>query len=230
MEHDFLELLSRPQMTLIMSLPANDPQMARAAWAEGADVVKVHINVDHRASKTHFGSFAEEEAGLRTILEEARGPCGIVAGGDLPSALRDYRAAAEAGFSFISLYASHMAPEILQYPRLTKMVALDCHYTLEEASALEQVGGQVLEASVMDPATYGQPLSARELLQYSAICGRTCLPVVVPTQRAIRPEDLPALRRCGVSAIMIGAVVTGSDAKSIACAVAGFRKYIDRME
>lgn len=229
MEKNLLELLRGPKMTLIMSLPANDPALARAAWEQGADVVKVHINVEHRASRTLFGTFAEERERLEQILTEAKGPCGIVAGGDLDSAVRDYPLAAEAGFSFVSLYARHMPPELLQFRPLTKMVALDHGYCVEEVMSLERVGGEVLEASVMAPDTYGQRLSAKELMQYDSICRHTSLPVVVPTQRAILPGELSALRRCGVAAIMIGAVVTGKEAQSIARAVAAFRAEIDRM-
>ena len=38
MAYDYLELFNKKKMTLIMSLPANDPALARAAWANGADV------------------------------------------------------------------------------------------------------------------------------------------------------------------------------------------------
>lgn len=229
MAKSFAELLREPPMTLIMSLPTNDPALARIAWEQGADVVKVHMNVEHRASKTVFGSFEQEKENLQQILEEAKGPCGIVAGGDLLSATRDYLAAANAGFSVISLYSRHMSPLILQHPKLTKMVALDNHFTVEEVKSLEKIGADVLEASVMDPETYGQRLSAKELLQYACICSNTKLPVVVPTQRAITPNELPSLQQCGVAGIMIGAVVTGKDALGIAQAIAEFRKHIDAM-
>lgn len=225
----YLELLAREKMTLIMSLPANDPELARVAWENGADVVKVHINLDHHASKTHFGSIQVEDAALRRILEAAKGPCGLVAGGDLELAQHDYREAAAMGFEFVSLYAKHTPIEILQSDCLLKMVALDNSYTLDEVRALRKIGGHVLEASVMDPDTYGQRLSAKELMQYQNICDNTELPVVIPTQRAIRPEELTALKQCGVRGIMIGAVVTGKSADSIGHAVAAFRKAIDEM-
>ncbi|MDO5602126.1 MAG: hypothetical protein Q4G07_05090 [Oscillospiraceae bacterium] len=229
MTPDYMELLKRKKMTLIMSLPANDPALARAAWANGADVVKVHINVQHRASKNLFGSFAQEEEALSRILAEAKGPCGLVAGGDLESALRDYEAAVKAGFSFISLYARHMPSQILSCPSVYKMAALDPGYTLEEAEDLPRIGADVLEASVMQPDTYGDPLSAKELLQYSALCRHTPLPVVVPTQRRVTAADVPLLQRCGVKGLMLGAVVTGKTVESVAASVSAFRAAIDAL-
>lgn len=217
-------------MSLIMSLPANEPKLAQIAWENGADVVKVHLNVDHHASKTHFGSFEEEKEPLLEILREARGPVGLVAGGSLEKAQRDYQAAAEAGFEFVSLYAKHTPLTILESNLMLKMIALDCEYTIEEVRALEKIGAHVLEASVMRPDTYGQRLSAKELMEYDSICSNTELPVVIPTQRAILPEEVCALKRCGVKGIMIGAVVTGKSEDSIARSVSAFREAIDNLK
>ena len=55
------------------------------------------------------------------------------------------------------------------------------------------------------------------------------VPVVVPTQRAILPEEVGALIQAGVKGLMIGAVVTGKEEASIAKAVAAFRKAIDEV-
>ncbi len=229
MKNSFVSELNRNAMTLIMSLPANDPDLAKVAWDSGADVMKVHINVTHRASKTQFHSLSQEQEHLQEILTNARGCCGFVGGDSVEAAVNDYQQAAQMGFSFISLYAHHMAPQILQFDMLTKMVALSHDYNMEQVRCLESIGGQVLEASIMDPATYGQLLSAHELMQYASICKNTNLPVVVPTQRMILPQDIPSLYRCGVRSIMIGAVVTGKTADSIARSVTQFRNAIDQL-
>ena len=63
--NEFLKLFEKNRPVLIMSLPDNDPALCRAAFEEGADVVKVHINVEHRASGTHFGRLAQEAVGAR---------------------------------------------------------------------------------------------------------------------------------------------------------------------
>jgi len=229
MKKNYIDLLRGKKMTLIMSLPANDPALARVAWENGADVVKVHINLEHRASKTLFKSFAEEQDKLNEILQSAQGPCGIVLGTDTASALRDFPLIAEAGFDFWSLYAQHVPAELLQNTSVIKMIALDSNYTAEEVRALEKIGADVLEASVIKPETYGQPLTAKEILTYAAICSNTSLPVVVPTQRYIKPNDVAVLSRCKAAGIMIGAVVTGKTADTIAKALGAFRNEIDKI-
>lgn len=94
---------------------------------------------------------------------------------------------------------------------------------------MQRVGAQVLEASIMPGAEYGFPLSLRDLMRYSALRAHTQLPIVIPTQRAIRPEELRALASIGMNGLMIGAVVTGQEEVSIRKAVRAFRNAIDRM-
>ena len=109
------------------------------------------------------------------------------------------------------------------------MIAPDYTWADWEIEGLQAVGADILEASVMHPDSYGQPLSARELIRYQYLSRLSQLPIVIPTQRAIRPDEIASLRSCGVKSLMIGAVVTGKDAQSIVDAVAAFRRSIDEM-
>lgn len=109
------------------------------------------------------------------------------------------------------------------------MAACDGSYSLDEIREMPACGTDVLEASVIPGAEYGQPLSMRDLLKYQLIAQNVSVPVVVPTQRAIRTEDVAALVRTGVRGLMIGAVVTGREASTIARAVEAFRKAIDEV-
>ena len=66
-----LQRLNNEPFTLMVSLPQNDPELARAAIRGGAQGLKIHINVHHHASGTHFGTWAEERNEIEAILEEA---------------------------------------------------------------------------------------------------------------------------------------------------------------
>ena len=224
----FVELLRQKRPTLIMSLPQNHPALCRAAFEEGADVVKVHINVEHRASGTHFGTLAQERDALEEMLSSSKGPMGLVPGASVEAAARDLEEAARLGFDFFSIYAHHM-PVNGTGVEQTWMVACDGSYSLEEVSAMETLGAGVVEASIMPGTEYGQPLCMRDLLRYRTLVQATKLPVVVPTQRLIRPSEVAALAQTGVRGLMIGAVVTGRTEESIRRAVHEFRNAIDRM-
>lgn len=225
----FVEMLKTRPMTLIMSLPANDPALAKAAFDAGADVVKVHCNVRHRASGTGFGPLAEYADTFAQMFAESKGPMGLVPGAGIEDVLRDMHAASAMGFDFFSLYAHHAPPAILSLSQAL-MAACAHDYAPGEAAGLQAAGAQVLEASVIPPDGYGQPLSLRDVMAYRRLCEASRLPVVVPTQRHIRPEELPYLRDAGVKGIMIGAIVTGKTKDGITHAVEAFRSAIDRLE
>src|SRR5574340_421796 len=80
-----LGLLAR-RPALIVSLPANSPELAGAAAEGGADALKVHLHVRHEASGTRFGDLAAERANLEGILATEL-PVGVVpgAGDDRPT-------------------------------------------------------------------------------------------------------------------------------------------------
>ncbi|HBO35132.1 MAG TPA: hypothetical protein DD633_00800 [Sphaerochaeta sp.] len=225
----YMELLAQKKPTLIMSLPENNPEFAKIAFDNGADVVKVHVNLHHHASQHQFATFEQECDKLVRILSNAKGPCGIVAGQDVEQVRKIYLDIVDLGFEFISLYAHHTPLELLRCDKIKKMIAFDNTYDLGDLRYLAQIGADVFEASVMAPDTYGQPLSSRELVTYKRICKNTGLPVVIPTQRKIRPDEMEQLMDCGISGIMIGAMVTGLLGESIGAAVAAFRKAIDRL-
>lgn len=226
----FSQMLRDREFPLVMSLPANELGMAEAAWNAGADVVKIHINVHHHASGHQFLSFEEEYPTIREMLKIAKDPMGIVLGGDPKSAQRDYDKAEKAGFDFLSLYGQNATGEILRKKGMEKMIAPDYTWKDGEIEGLSKAGADILEASVMNPASYGAPFTAYDAALYAHIVSLTNLPVVVPTQHAIEPEDVCVLRKIGVSAVMIGAIVTGRDEKGIYNTVKKFRNAIDRMK
>ena len=226
---DYAKLLKENRMSLIMSLPGNNPRWAKIAIENGADVVKVHANVHHHASNHNFGSLEEEKDALLEILSNAKCPCGIVVGQDVKVVRKEYEKAIDMGFSFISLYARHTPLQLLREKRIQKMIAFDDSYELGNLPELEKCNVNVFEASVMNANSYGLPLSLDELIKYKRICKATNLPVVVPTQREILPEEVAYLAECGVKGIMIGAIVTGKSDQTIAKSVKDFRKAIDEL-
>lgn len=227
--NEFKQMLCRGSFPLVVSLPRNDVSLAQAAWENGADVVKVHINLKHHASSTQFGSLFEEKKTLEEMLRIAKGPMGIVLGADCDAAEGALEDAISLGFDFISLYGQHVTPKVAATDKVSRMIAPDYSWADWEIEGLEEEGADILEASIIHPDCYGQRMSMRELIHYRHICHLTSLPVVVPTQCAVHPEEVCALRNCGVSSLMIGAVVTGKKIDGFGEAVAAFRRSIDAM-
>ncbi|MCL2287276.1 MAG: hypothetical protein FWC32_13060 [Firmicutes bacterium] len=220
------KILFKKPMSLIVSLYANDSNLVEAAWDNGADIVKVHMNVHHHASGTLFGNFDAEQDFFRQTIAEKRGPVGIVAGGDIQSVTRDYEKAAYCGFDFVSLYAQHMPARCLTDKRMLHAMALDYRFPIDMVPYLPT---DILEVAIIDPNGYGQPLNALDVAMYRTIASKTNLPMVIPTQRNITVADLPQLKEAGVAAVMIGAIVTGKTIDSLKKSVTAFREGIDKL-
>jgi len=220
------KLMFNKPMSLIVSLYANETNLVKTAWDNGADIVKVHMNVHHHASGTLFGSFKEEQDFFRQTIAEKRGAVGIVAGGDIESVERDYERAADCGFDFVSLYTQHMPARFLQNKQMLHAMALDYSFPLD---MIPHLPTDILEVAIIDPSGYGQPLNALDIAKYSAVASKTNLPMVVPTQRKILPSDLAGLKDIGISAIMIGAIVTGRDIENLKRSISDFRDGIDKL-
>ncbi|MEK8126440.1 hypothetical protein WMW72_00770 [Paenibacillus filicis] len=225
----FQQSLTSDKLQLYVSLPANDPALAEAALAEGADGLKVHINVGHRASGNNFGPLSAYTDTMTHIRSLFDGPLGIVPGGSLDSVREEEIEALPAlGVDFTSIYAFHMSSFLLRFPKLSRTFAIDSSFDLRLVEGAGAFGVEALEASVVPGDEYGTSLTFADLLKYRWLVQHSGLPVIVPSQRKIGSADIPALIDSGIKVLLIGAVVTGKDADGIRRAVAELRNAIDR--
>ena len=224
------QLLSRLQghpWTLLVSLPQNDPQLARAAIKGGAQGLKVHLNVEHFASGTHFGTLAQERVALREILTisaDAGINVGVVpgAGGKFAS-VEDFEELAAMGVDYFDAYPADAPAWALTQNHLDIMLAAYQGADLDEFAHFEALGMKLCEASILPHEEYGKPLTALDLARYAHLHSKLRGPIIVPSQKKVVPADVPALRRTGVKGLLIGAIVTGRDAASVEAASRAFR-------
>jgi len=211
-------LKTQDRSALVVSLPRNEVQFAEAAQAGGADAVKVHINVHHHASGTVFGSLREESKALEAIVQVGL-PVGIVPGADTAMASpEDMQKLDKMGIDFFDAYVHQMPAAMLQMEtQMSRMIALS-HHQRQTNFLLGPCADwcDLIEASIIEPNGYGQPLTVADLCDYAAICtAYPEIPVLVPTQRRITPDELSMLTKCGIRGIIIGAVVTGDEPATV---------------
>jgi hypothetical protein len=218
-------LTKRP--ALIASLPTNSPGLARAAADGGADALKVHLRVHHEASGTRFGDLATERRNLEAILATGL-PTGVVpgAGECLPTPGEMYELAAM-GLDFFDLYAHNMPAWLVGFEGLTRAIAVDHSWQPDDLAQYAGLGFELLEAAVVPHEGYGRSLSAADLAAYRRIRQATAMPIIVPTQRAIRPEEVALLTRTiGVNAIMVGVIVAGREPEGFRAATRLFAQAL----
>ena len=214
--------------TLIVSLPSNSLELAKAAVKAGADVLKVHIHVHHEASGTKFGSLAEEREVLQRIVALGAPTAIVIGAGDDIANPEEMERIQQMGFQAFDAYAHYLPPWMYKLTGIAKMAAVDNGYSPEAARDLQGLGMDILEAAIVPSAEYGQPMQPQDLVAYKALRAAVSVPIVVPTQRKIRVEDVPALfDGCEINALMIGAIVTGSEAKTIFDATKRFKQALN---
>ncbi|MEI6503354.1 MAG: hypothetical protein WCP21_20265 [Armatimonadota bacterium] len=227
-----LALLNEPgPPKLLVSLPGNDPDLAKAARDGGAAALKVHLNITHAAAGLHFGTLAEEAAAIETILALGL-PVGIVPGDAgamvTPGELTQLAAM---GIDFCDVYLGAMPAWMLSAPPLAMMAAVgsaDFLHAERLRSLGELASVAMVEASLVAHDGYGAPLSVADLCDYTTVTRLIgpSRPVIVPTQRRILPDDLPALAATGIRGLLIGAIVTGKSCTAIEAAT---RRYAEAL-
>ena len=218
--------LTSHDWTLLVSLPRNDIALARAALRGGARGLKVHINVEHFASGTRFGSFDEERETMAHIVQlarEAGASVGVVPGASGSFASPDeFRGLAAIGIDYFDAYPFDCPAWALAQTNLDVMMAAFHGYDLNEFAGMEALGMTLCEASILGHDEYGKALTAGDVARYAALVKALTVPVIVPSQKKIEPQDVAALRKSGARGLLIGAIVTGRDADSIEAAARAF--------
>lgn len=224
----------RGGFSLLVSLPRNDPEMAQAALEAGADGLKVHIGLEHFASGLNTGPLAEEEDALGEICGLGA-PVGIVPGvGEGLATREEMLRLAEIGIDFFDLYATDMPAWMLRMDDCPLSVMVAFSASCRPWGLVENVAAPgrpaMIEASIASHESYGEPLTAADVSEYAELASRAEQPVIVPTQKAIRPEEIAVLRDAGVAGLLIGAIVTGSETASVAEATSRFRGALDTVD
>lgn len=214
--------------TLMVSLPKNDPELARAAVNAGARCLKVHINCHHFASDTLFGSWAEEKAVIAEILDAAGDvPVGIVTGEEVQPTDQELSEITKSGLDFWDLFCRYTPAHYTNLPRLGKMVAIDSGWQPWLVKGLAEFGVNVIESSIIPRDHYRSPLNLEDVARYHYLASCSPIPILIPTQKAIEPRQVEQLQLAGAAGITIGAVVTGLDRQQFTEATASFAEAIE---
>lgn len=230
---EFKQIITQNKFSLVVSLPSNDLALAKAALEGGAQAVKVHCNVWHRASGHTFGTYAENRAFLKQLIALCGDvPVGLVPGGaDAFITEQERQELEDMGLGFFSSYSQHLPCHMMESKKLTKMVAIDYTYTQNTLDAVRRSPIDVLECSVQPGENYGTDLNYADILRYSDLVDKSGKPCLIPTQRKIKPSEVKHLYGAGCKAVMIGAIVMGKEPgpEQVKATTAAFREAVEAL-
>lgn len=225
MSNSLRTLFDQKKLSIIVSLPENRVDLAKAALDAGADALKFHINVNHRASGNEFKDVDYYMETFREIRELYDGPLGLVLSDDVNKVNQlDLRQIKDIGFTYFSLYSKDITSKLLLQNELEKTVAVDDLFHPNEVKAIENFDMKAVELSVVNKEDYGKPLNFEDITLYMNYRKRTDLPIIIPSQKKLVPEDLDIFHQIGIQSVMLGAVTIGTTEESIYESVTTFAK------
>lgn len=202
-----LEMLKEKKLTMIVQLPENNLEMAKCAEAAGADAVVICSG-----------------DGQDEILKELKIPVGV----DLSSEnkLAENKVKAHDKFDFINFHFEAL-PNVAKRVKPGKVIALNADFTLDKILGIENTKADAIDAAIIPLTQNAKELIVGDLQNYIAIAISSGLPVIVPTQRAIKPSEVAIISDTGAKGIILTPIVLGDDVKSIEKTIKEFRMAVD---
>ncbi|OGC06304.1 hypothetical protein A2526_04185 [candidate division WOR-1 bacterium RIFOXYD2_FULL_36_8] len=198
-----LDAMKSKTLTLIVHIPENVVDLAKAAESSGADVLIV--SYDKEADK---------------IPKEVSIPVGL----DLSlSAPKDIESLS--GFDFINF--NHNALDNYANFKNTKVIILDDYYTLDKLMSITAKNIDAINAAIIPIRQKGKDLLVGDLQNYIAIALSSNLPVIIPTQRSIKVSEVSIIWDTGVKGLILTDVVLGKNIKLLSKAIKEYRVAID---
>lgn len=215
-----IDLLHKNKMTLIVALQEYNPEIIETAVLAGADALQLPISAE-------IFKNAKEKAKLADFLGKLKLPVGLAIDSKESLTAKTAEAIVKVGFDFINAGIEHLSPVLLKIKGISKILELNSRYSLDEITLLSSDTFQALDAAILSTAEQGKNLVVGDLQNYISIVLSSGLPVIIPTQRDVRPSEVAILSDTGARGLLLTPVVTGTTAGHIGKAVREYRIAVD---
>jgi len=208
---------------IFCDLHLNSDQFAAAGEEAGADGVMLHLNQDSPHGG-RFGGIEIEEESIKQALSVLKIPAGLSIGESRILLEDDWEAIVNLGFSFVNMYAHHLPTFIWEDSRISKVVSIGPGYVFEQIRSLSELEGTSAIVAALAPASgIGMPLTVFDVTTVGLIAKLSSKPVLMPTQRSIRPKDIPFLMKNGCRGLLVSSLVYGEHVEELKEKVSAFR-------
>lgn len=195
-------LLKKNQITLIVELEYNDPNLAELAQRHGADAVLL-----------------DSIEGSNQVLNKLWIPVGLNLKNDAEVEKSDLEP-----FDFVN-FDIRKLDEVKDFDK-TKIVSVADDYSIDSLMSIEN-DVEAIDATIV-PMTQGvRNLLVGDLQNYISIIISADLPVVIPTQRSIKPSEVAIIWDAGAKGIILTKTVLGKSTRSFEKAIQEFRAAVD---
>lgn len=203
-----LDMLSKNPVTIIVKLPIDSKEYAKAAEASGADAIMINCS-----------------PAAKDIISAVSIPVGL----DISSGPdKDIEKCLALKFDFINFHPSNI--EKLKGIRKTKIASLDEEFSLDKLMSIPDKNVDAIDAAIIPASQAAKELVVGDLQNYIAIALSSNLPIIVPTQRNIRPSEVPIIWDTGAKGMILTDVVLGESIKSMTKSLSEYRAAADNID
>ncbi|MGB9638005.1 MAG: hypothetical protein ACPL1F_01730 [bacterium] len=122
----------------------------------------------------------------------------------------------ESYIDFIDIFINSFTTYYLNIPKnVERVVAINRVLNKEELEILDRLKISAIEASIIDKSQYGLPLTLDDILNYSKLANNSSIPVLIPTQKHIKPKDVKILYEIGAKGLVLGGISLSLDYKEL---------------
>ncbi|MCX5726511.1 MAG: hypothetical protein NT030_04955 [Candidatus Saganbacteria bacterium] len=210
-----LEAFAKNQLTLIVALPENSEEFVNAAIDGGADALMVRIS----------GPIEKEKRSLLEVMASSDVPVGIFLSDKIKGP--DIKRIKAMGFDFFVMPLEDIPAGILKTKGISKVADIDPSYSVDKLIGIPKLGIDAIEASIIPKNQCGKNLTVGDLQKYITVCISANVPVIIPTECAIKVSEIAIIWDTGAKAIVINDTITGKTIKSLKKAVNEFRIAVD---
>ncbi|MFH1709527.1 MAG: hypothetical protein ABH860_00465 [bacterium] len=210
-------LLRKEPLTLIVRLPENSMEMAKAAEEGGAHAIVLSFDAGQKDKKD-----------IVPIAKSVKIPVGIkledsVGEQELSGFIR-------LGIDFVDLPLTGAQKELFKKANIGRILALGPDYSTIDLTRMPEKPIEGVDAAIIMKEEWGMDLTVGDLQQYITIAMSTTLPVIVPAQKSIKASEVPIIWDTGAKGVMIGDIVTGYTAASLKAVTREFRSAVEAVK
>lgn len=196
-----LKMLKEKPLTLIVHLPENKAELAMVAEAAGADALMI-----------------DQGGNEEQVLQAVKIPVGLKADEFKPTEIK---------YDFMN-FPAEAVEKFSKLKKTARIASLNENYTLDKLMQVNEKKIDAVDAAIIPLHQFGKELVVGDLQNYIAITLSSAkLPVIIPTQRNIKPSEVAIIWDTGVKGLMLTRVVLGETEKSLGKAVKEYRIAID---
>jgi hypothetical protein len=207
-----VELLKKNKFTLIVDLPENQPELALAAIKGGADALQIGPSNAEKLIK-----LSKLPVGIR-----------VESAGQLTK--EEVKKLVKAGADFINVKRDDLPEYFSSVRGVAKVLGLGNRFTVDLILGIGENGADALDAAIIPSEAQGKDLKVGDLQNYISIVIASGIPVIIPTQLAIRPSEVAILTDTEAKGLLLTPIVLGLTAEHIEKNVREFRAAVDELE